>query len=554
MTAIERTAYRRLKAHPTMGELADLFTPLPEDRRLASATVRGAEQELTFLTLFKCFQCLGYFPDLEQVPLRIIQYLRTCLHLPPDTPCGAPKRSKLRYYAAIRTHLGITFAPQRARAVATAAIAQAARIMDHPADLINVALEVLVKERLEIPAFSTLDRIARHVRTQINGSYCAQVARQLTPQEWTALDQLLISDERTGRSPLSRLKEAPASATISHFDAWLDRLSWLTALFETERLLADIPATKLRHFAAEARSLDAAELRDIQLPKRGVLLLALVHQTSITTVDELIQMFLKRMAAIMKRGKTSLQQLHEQQRATQEQLLDALAEIAQASRETADNAVLGQHVRMLLHRQGGPEQVLEAYEELAAYHGNNHLPLLWKSFRSHRAVIFRLLKALPLHSTTQDQSVVEAWQFLLANEHRKGAFLPATLSLAFAREQWQRTIQHVDSHDPHDPHGPQGQRRYDRRHLEVCICAQIAADLKSGDLAVPYSQEFADLREQLLPWEECATLVEDFCQQLQIPTTGAAFVQHLQDDLAHLAQQVDAQILQDGEVAISDDG
>jgi hypothetical protein len=43
-------------------------------------------------------------------------------------------------------------------------------MMDHPADLINVALEVLVKERLEIPAFSTLDRIVGHVRAQINGT------------------------------------------------------------------------------------------------------------------------------------------------------------------------------------------------------------------------------------------------------------------------------------------------------------------------------------------------------------------------------------------------
>jgi hypothetical protein len=29
--------------------------------------------------------------------------------------------------------------------------------MDHPADLLNVAIEELVKERYELPAFSTLD-------------------------------------------------------------------------------------------------------------------------------------------------------------------------------------------------------------------------------------------------------------------------------------------------------------------------------------------------------------------------------------------------------------
>jgi len=40
--------------------------------------------------------------------------------------------------------------------------------MEHPADLINVAVEELVKERYELPAFSTLDRLVGHIRTIVN--------------------------------------------------------------------------------------------------------------------------------------------------------------------------------------------------------------------------------------------------------------------------------------------------------------------------------------------------------------------------------------------------
>jgi TnpA family transposase len=545
MTAIERTAYRRLKATPTASELADLFTPLPEERRLADASTRGQEQFLAFLVLLKCFQCLGYFPDLEQVPVRIIQYLRTCLQLPPQTPCSAPKRSKLRYYAAIRAHLGITYAPKEARAVATAAMAQAARTMDHPADLINVALECLVKASLELPAFSTLDRIAGHVRTQINTQYFMQVASRLTAQEWAVLDRLLVAEGTTGRTVVSRLKDLPASATISHLDTWLDRFSWLQGLLNTERLLADIPLVKIRHFAAEARSLDAAELRDMGQPKRAALLLALVHQSRIATMDELIQMFIKRMAVIAQRGREALQQFHEQRRATQEQLLEALAEIAEASRETPDNELLGGRVRSLLNRHGGPEKVLEDYEAMAAYHGNNYLPLLWTYFKSHRAVIFRFLKAVQLYATHQDQAVVQAWQYFLSLEQRKGLLLPADLPLEFASEQWQRTIRRED---------PQGRSGYDRRHLEICICLQIAADFRSGDLAVRHSQEFADLRAQLLPWEDCQPCLADYCQETHLPPTGRAFVEQFRAELTTLAQQVDARILDDGEVNLSEDG
>jgi hypothetical protein len=40
---------------------------------------------------------------------------------------------------------------------------EAAQVKDHPADLINVAIEDLVRQRYELPAFSTLDRLVGRV-------------------------------------------------------------------------------------------------------------------------------------------------------------------------------------------------------------------------------------------------------------------------------------------------------------------------------------------------------------------------------------------------------
>ena len=37
-------------------------------------------------------------------------------------------------------------------------------LIDNPADLINVAIETLVKEKRELPAFSTLDLLVRRLR------------------------------------------------------------------------------------------------------------------------------------------------------------------------------------------------------------------------------------------------------------------------------------------------------------------------------------------------------------------------------------------------------
>jgi hypothetical protein len=65
-----------------------------------------------------------------------------------------PLRSRQRYRDAIREHLRVKPLGDKARRVAAEAVADAALSMDDPVDLINVAIEELIKERFELPAFS----------------------------------------------------------------------------------------------------------------------------------------------------------------------------------------------------------------------------------------------------------------------------------------------------------------------------------------------------------------------------------------------------------------
>jgi Tn3 transposase DDE domain len=69
-----------------------------------------------------------------------------------------------KYHAAIRTHLKINGDIKQIRHIALKAISEVVLVMDDPADLINVAIETLVKENCELPAFSTLDILVRRLR------------------------------------------------------------------------------------------------------------------------------------------------------------------------------------------------------------------------------------------------------------------------------------------------------------------------------------------------------------------------------------------------------
>jgi hypothetical protein len=163
VTSIERTAYPRFGRLVTAHEL-DGLTPGPEEAAWARAVSRSEQHLLSLVLALKCFQRLGYFPRAGQVPPAVIERVRGSLGLSGATGWQPPDRSGRWQQQLVRERLGVCSDPERARSLAEQAIRSEAEVKNHPPDLINVAFEVLVRQRLELPGFSTLDGIAARVR------------------------------------------------------------------------------------------------------------------------------------------------------------------------------------------------------------------------------------------------------------------------------------------------------------------------------------------------------------------------------------------------------
>lgn len=213
MRSISATAYPRFSARVSAPELARLYTPTLREIDLAKRATRGGGAgRLAFLVALKAFQKLGRFPAPGEVPEAIVAHLRSRLGLPEDVPATPPPRSRQRHRDIVRQHLGVMAFGDGARRLAEEAVAEAALAMDDPADLVNVAIEELVKERFELPAFSTLDRLARGVRHATNARLFSRVDGDLSEAGRSKLDALLAADAG-GRSDLNVLKAPPPSAS-----------------------------------------------------------------------------------------------------------------------------------------------------------------------------------------------------------------------------------------------------------------------------------------------------------------------------------------------------
>lgn len=466
------------------------------------------------------------------------------MELPDDLVPDITPRTLYKYHEAIRKHLKINGDIKHIRHVALRAVGEVVLVMDDPADLINVAIETLVSENCELPAFSTLDILVRRLRKVAHNRIWSLVLSRLTETEQADLERLTASNPEGYFTAFNRLREAPKSATLTHLEDWIERLTWLLSLGKMEQLIEGLPRTKVTHFAAEARSLRADDLRDFTLPKRLTLLVCLIHQETISTRDEIVEMFLKRMSKLRDRAKEQLERIREGGRVTTEHLVEVLADIVQKTTETEDDAKVGQQVREVLIREGGATALLEKCEQVSAHHGNRYQPFFWRFYSSHRKALFRVLKVLDIHSTTADQALMNAVAFILEHEHDPKKYLEATLDLSFASGDWQRTVQ---------------TRRKSkdwlvRQHLETCVFYHVAVELKIGDLCVRGSEQFADYRDQLLSWTECEPKVAEYCKKLGLATDAKGFVDHLKRWLTEVATEVDRTKPDNHELVISEKG
>lgn len=569
MTLIERTAYPRFKRQFTVKELTEIYTPTKSEIAFAYATTKGESNILNLLVLLKAFQRLGYFPSLTEVPLRIVNHIRTHLKFKEDIVLGYENRKTMfRHRIAIRELLQVNQYNQKALHIAIKIVSESASIMDNPADLMNVAIAELIKNRYELPGFNTLNRLVRRVRYVVNQRLFSVVLSRINEDYQKGLLDLLDCHPLEYKTSFSSLKELPKSPTRNHINDFITHLIWLDTQGDVKSILKDITTAKIHHFAAEARVLDSHEIKDFSLPKRITLILCLIYSARVTARDSLVEMFLKQMNSINNDAKRLLEFIKQKNQETQEKLVGVLTNVLYVfvdeklensiskeshpemesstieSRILSEPNVLFEKLDNVFELNGGVENLLNECEAMNAYRGNNHFPLLWKFYKNHRSTFFRLVKVLDFKSTTNEQSIINALKFVLDNSHRRGEFLKATIELDFISEEWRKLV--IVKHKE--------KTKFVRRHLEVCVFHYLAAELRSGDICVRDSEDYADYREQLLPWSECLPLIDQYCENLSFPNTASGFVQYLKSLLTDTASAVDAGYTNNHQFIINDDG
>jgi len=549
MPLLSETAYPQLKAQLSDLELREIYTPTPDERLLAEQYTNGKPPMVAFLVLLKTFQRLGYPVSLTSVPPVIVSHIAERMQYPVTTAdligydLSGTRRRHLR---VIRTHLKITASGDATQEEMEHAMREASWSKDDLVDLINIAIEELIRQRFELPAFSAFERTAKRIRAEMASAIHKQIEDTLTEREKDAIDRLFIVDLDTGESPWNQLKTDPENPTLSHFEELMEQATWLTGLQISTDALAGIPEVKIQRFATEALALDANRMKDMQVRKRHTLALSLVRVQRAQALDDVAEMFTKRLLKVQQQGREAFEtyQLTMQERITR--LVIALRDVTEAYRE---EGTLTQRMEAIDIAYGGKSaEILNDCETHLALITNTYFPFLRTFVSRHRATLFRFLNTVELRSPHQNTALEETIQFLKANEQRTGEYLPICRSerrrgqpktmvplvdLSWMSDTWWRIVTGRSRRTPLAS-------RVHRQHFEACVFTQILWELKTGDLYVEGSDRYANTWAQGISWEEYAATVGEYGQMLGFPVDGPGFVEHLKAWLSTIAHEVDA--------------
>ncbi|MFZ3015185.1 MAG: DUF4158 domain-containing protein [Nitrospira sp.] len=107
MATSDRSAYPRFPLKVSPQELAQQYTPSPEELQWAQTMSREHRLRHTALVLLKCFQQLHYFPALDHIPAEISQHIAEVMGLGDEhfrRECGDTLPARNRHSPLSRQH------------------------------------------------------------------------------------------------------------------------------------------------------------------------------------------------------------------------------------------------------------------------------------------------------------------------------------------------------------------------------------------------------------------------------------------------------------------
>lgn len=485
-----RLIYPKLSNPLTPADLQRLFSPSCEERKWVPTVARTPLSQVALLVQLKIFQVVGRFLRIEEIPELIVAHAADRLGVDGDPRLVFSESTVYRHRTAVLDHLGVTGWGAAARQLTKQMMITIAEARTDPAELINAAVDALVRHRFELPSLDTLSRLAAKVHSQVNGAQWQCIVARLTESQRLALEALLVADPTTQESPFAVICRAPGRASRKNLKALIERHRWLQDLPDPTTALQAVADSKVLQWANEARRLKAPELREYIECRRHTLLLAVIRHARGQMLDDLTQMLLRLVRRLERNCEQRLEEWTVGRHHQTDSLIRAFHDSLVVHECEDDPAQKVIRLEALFAACGGRDKLAQSCAEHLRHEKQNWRPFARAVFVPLRTPLLRVADILPLQATASTSDLLSLVAAISGEEppysdyYRINDFGPEVLP-----RDWRGLV--LD--DPDD------RQAFNRRQLEVVALLELAAAIKSGEMFVTGSLSYDRFWDRLPP-------------------------------------------------------
>jgi TnpA family transposase len=500
------------------------------------AQVQRCREETTrlgFALQLCALRFLGFVPDdLSGSPMGVIEFVADQLPLSPGSLLSYGQRPATRtaHFQQLLHYLGFRKPTDADLQQLSQWLLARALEHDRPTLLLQMVSEYLRREKWVRPGISRLEQWVSRARSQAQEeTYCALLPL-LPPSRCQWLDALLETDAESHRTSLAWLRVPATTANAPQILATLEKIAFLQENGVTQWDVSAVNPNRLKMLAQIGRKSTNQYLQRAPTKRRYPILIAFLHQTLMTLIDEVVEMFEECLWDGYTEAKKDLADYQKRIAKSMHEKLRRFCDLGEiVLDETIANEVLRSQIFTKMPA-ASLRILLDETAQLIRPGNDDYVDFFATRYSYLRRFVPFFFKHLRFRAHPAGQPVLEAIQRLRELDAKAPRQpIPADTPLDFVLPNWRDYI--VDDSG-----------KISRRYYELCALWVLRLTLRCGDVWVENSRRYADPETYLIPRPRWPEKRQEVCELTGTPAEGAQRVTEREQELEQLLAAVDRQL------------
>jgi len=361
--------------------------------------------------------------------------------------------------------------------------------------LLRAVIDELRKQKIILPAMTTLERIVWEARERADEKILGQLTSSLTPVQVEKLEQILSQMPESNKTYLAWLRETPGSCSPDAFLKTAEKLVFLRGL-QLQIDTNGIHPNRLRQLSKVGARYEPHIFRRFNDPKKNAILVAYLHDLLQDLTDMAFDIHDRQIMQLLSKGRKTQDEIQKKNGKSINEKITHFADLGAAlikSRSEGTDPFAALEAIMPWDKLVAS---VEEAKQLARPIDYDYLDLIEKKFYVLRRYTPTLLKVLEFRSTKSSGPLLKAVDVIRDMNETGLRKVPEGAPLDFVSNRWQKHVYDKDG-------------AVNRHYYEMAVLMELRNSIRSGDVSIVGSRQYKDFDEYLISKDKWARIDSD---------------------------------------------